>query len=387
MFSATASKKVMIDNLRKSKMSGKSIHELVQNQNDTSRAPSPKPNESTNLQNSNSSPAAAAGAGADAGTTAAATPAVIISQAARSSKLAVTAPGITSETVEKDLMRKDVRGEATRKIADAVSKFSVDRDGIMLESFKTSALNFEDFRMLLKRVFLIVFSDEEYKHVCELFDADGSETIDGDEFLVGMRLLSSCWKSRNQRLHRQREKELEDLLKAEEEKRQAEKESILESLVDFNFTPKDHESVMEMFRDAAGKFIKIDPNAAPLHGFEVKYLKPAAFKVLVRNTFGINLSKYELGAAVRYFEAEDGTEKGCVHSNTFLLKFSRIGLEVRNLKRLKQIDMSRSAQNESVEKNEKLLQKVQDELEQKIDWNFADSDHVSIARGTFGKQS
>ena len=349
MFSASGSKKLMLENLRKSRSSGKEVYEIM------------KAKSSTATKDFNESPFMKSSARATDRIT------------ARSARRNSSRKKITSETLQHDLSRSDVHGTAINKIASALGEFRIDRDGMLLESFRVKSIDYEAFRMLLKRCFTIIFTDEEFEYICELFDDNGDGNIDGPEFLIAMRLVTSAWKTRQQQIARKKEVQFQLTQKEIEDKAAAEKEAELEAACDWNYTEDDQSSALAKLTAVAGKYIKSDPTAPSLASFEVKFLKPTAFKVLMRNTFSIAFTSKELGALVRMFDV-DGS--GLVDTTSFLLKFSRLGLEYRNAKRLKQIEMTAKADQDAIEYKEKLLQQAKDSIEKVYDDNFDESDKV-----------
>jgi Ca2+-binding EF-hand superfamily protein len=343
MFSAAGNKRIMLENLKKSKTSGKPIHEIAPLSRTTSIIPpsSPSTPRTNKEERGNSTP--------NAGRV-----------------------RITSESIESDLNRTDNHGTSVRKIAKAVAGFRVDRDGMLLDAFRTKKILYADFRMMLKRVFALTFTEDEFDYICEMFDIYGDRaTIDGPEFVVAMRLLGSAWKAREMRSSRKQLELSEQQQRDREEQEKAEKEAIEENACD-PFGESDLRSAVEKLTAAATKFSRTDPTAPSLQAFEVKYLKPTAFKVLLKNTFAIVVNRRELGALVEMFQTEAG--HCLVDSADFVLRFCKIGVEQRDLKRKKQIEMTAKAERDALAHQQELLKNVGDSLEAVYDPNFEEAD-------------
>ena len=225
MFGINESKKKMLDNLKASKRTGRPIHQLQQN-----------------LKYGSDSKAS------DCGTSSSPSPNPRRSKAVDSGEKEFK---LKSDSIEKDFDRSDIHGVAIRKIAQKVSKFRTDRDGILLQSFTSASLDYPQFRKLLKTVYQLIFTDEEFKHICALFDANGDGSVDGNEFLVCVKLLSSTWKAREARKVREESREYEGKLAEQREKEKVEKEAILENAADKDFTEEDEKSALAKLDAAA----------------------------------------------------------------------------------------------------------------------------------------
>ena len=119
------------------------------------------------------------------------------------------------------------------------------RDGILLKAFDTGSLDFSDFRMMLKRLLLLDFTDNEWIVVCGLFDEDGSGDIDGSEFLVVFSLLKTIAKQEKQENDSRAKQEREDKQRQMKIEKEAAIQSGHEDLVDYDFTEADKISAYE----------------------------------------------------------------------------------------------------------------------------------------------
>lgn len=363
MFSPSPSQQAMIENLRIAKKSGKSVKEVTssskkQNIEVLRGATSPGPNlnssrlSSRRFLSSRESKSRSPTQGLDTG------------------RMLM----ITSESIEEDLDRYDTRGTSVRKIAEAFSGFSVERDGIMLDAFRTRSLDYEDFRMLLKRSVNVTFNELEFQHIIEIFDRDLNGSVDGEEFLTVCKLLARAMKNRKMKRNREREREVAIALKEKEVKDAAERMAVLESAADFIFSNTDEESMLKKMVSAAARVIKQEPGAPPLHGFEPLYLRPKEVFVLIRNAFHVTLTPKELGCLIRLFDYEG---RGLLDTTSFLLKFSRWGVEYRDAHRSDQIEKSRAAQKMIHDRSIELVKAREDEIESRVDKCFTNEDKES----------
>ena len=123
-----------------------------------------------------------------------------------------------------------------QKLAKKAHQFVKERDGALLTAFETNDLDYVNFRMFLKRLLLLDFTDEEWSKVCHFFDRDGNGAVDGSEFLVGFQLLKNVSVQNERNSFYKTKKEKED--KEEEKRREKERQDELdkENMVDYNYT-------------------------------------------------------------------------------------------------------------------------------------------------------
>ena len=122
------------------------------------------------------------------------------------------------------------------KLAKKAHQFVKERDGALLTAFETNDLDYVNFRIFLKRLLLLEFTDEEFTKVCYFFDRDGNGAVDGSEFLVGFQLLKNVSVQKERASFFKAKKERED--KEEGKRREKEKQDELhkESAIDFDYT-------------------------------------------------------------------------------------------------------------------------------------------------------
>jgi Ca2+-binding EF-hand superfamily protein len=372
MFSSSPSQQIMVENLRKAQRSGLSVKEVLKKEN------------SVKLSTAGGNKEADIHKGLSIEThperskSAAIPPAPLVrklsSRAARNANRSGKVLKVNAESIEEDLERQDTHGTAIRKIAEAMAGFSVERDGVMLDAFRTRMLEYSNFRMLLKRSLSLTFSDAEFDYVCGMFDRDGDKTVDGEEFLVVCKLLAHAWRKRGLKKNKERDKYLESVLKEKEDTELAERQAYLENAADFVFSKDDEDSMLKKMKKAASKVNKLEPGAPPLHGFEPMYLKPKEALVAIRNAFRVPLTPKELGSLIRMFDFE---KRGLLDTTTFMVQFSRWGIEYRDAHRTMQIEKSRKAAQDLIDRHNNLMQSKDQQRESVIDMTFTDADKES----------
>lgn len=279
------------------------------------------------------------------------------------------------KSLDKYMKNKDALGWSCRKIAEVASKYNLERNGILLESFKTRSLDFFNFRIMLKKVFNLDFTDEEFERICSLFDADGSETIDGEEFRKSFTLLATLWKEKLAVSYRKLDDKYKEKLKEQEELRKAAINSKYENAADYSFSDSQNEKAKKKLRIAAKLYIKNHPSSMGLDGFEVKFLMPIEFRELLKRTFNIMLDKYELGALVRCF---DTNENGVVDCAKFLIKFARMGKQQRDDLNTKQLIRTRKHDLERKLHHEKIIEAQEAKLDIIVDKDSITDEDIEL---------
>jgi hypothetical protein len=262
------------------------------------------------------------------------------------------------------MKNKDALGWSCRKIAEVASKYNLERNGILLETFKTRSLDFFNFKIMLKKVFNLEFTDEEFERVCSLFDADGGKTIDGEGFRKCITLLATLWKEKLSQSYRKLDNKYKEKLKEQEELRQAAIDSKYENAADYSYSDLQKKKAEGKLKIASKLFIKNHPSSMGLDGFDVKFLMPIEFRELLKRTFNILVDKYELGALVRCFDTNDN---GVVDCATFLIKFARMGKQQRDDLNTKQLIRSRKHDLDRKLHHEKIIEAQEAKLDIIVD--------------------
>ncbi len=264
-----------------------------------------------------------------------------------------------------------VLGRAVRKLTTAAVKFRKDRDGALLQCFETRSLNYEEFRLMLKKVFRLEFTDEEYEAAFNLFDTDKSRDIDGTEFLVYFTHLATIWKEDHKASLMQKIAEYHKNEAMEEAKKEAAIKAYYDQSVDYDYSEEDERSAMEKLQAGAKLYRKGHPSAKSIDGFEVAYLDPFTFRNLVFQTFDIKLTPKEVGVLVHMY---DNDNNGMVCSPWFMVQFLKMGNERRLEDWSKQVELTRSASKAIEDEKVRKLEAQQAALEKGLDFDFTEED-------------
>ena len=214
------------------------------------------------------------------------------------SRIQVVTPPKASE-IHTILEANDKLAQGCRKIAYVAGNYNIERDGVLLKAFQCSSMEYDMFRILLKRMFWLELADDEFKEVCKLFDlfADGKH-IDGYEFRLFFTYCACEWKhARNKKSRELNKMFYEDLL-AQEKKMKAIADAKQENASDMNFTKLEQDQATDKLKVAAKRYIPGHPSAVGLDGFTCKYVKPTEFRNMIKGTFGIVVDKKQMGVLI-----------------------------------------------------------------------------------------
>lgn len=305
MFSPVGTKKIMLNNYRRSLSTGESVKSIVSRENSIDNISESESNSNNNTTNSNNGniiigsslrrlKSLQSFSSADSAT----------SESKRQQR--VHKKGVYSSVrnhmeLSKILKEDSVAGNAVRKVASAAVKFDKERDGVLISAFETSALDYDNFRMLLKRMFFLEFTDEEFIQVCEMFDIHDHHEVNGSEFVVVFTILSNIIKNEKRKEHRERKEQDEIKYKEKNEEIISKLKSNIDNAVDYNFTELDRNNAINKINTAAAKYDRTHHTAKSLKSFERAYMEPIEFRDCLKGTFDINLTPKELGALVLYY--------------------------------------------------------------------------------------
>ncbi len=241
----------------------------------------------------------------------------------------------------------------------------------MLACFDTKSLDYEEFRLVLRKVFRLEFSDEEYAEAFELFDTDKSRDIDGTEFLVYFTHLSTIWKEQQKTKHLKRKQEKEEELRAKRLAREEAQSKHMEGAVDYDYSPEDERTATEKLREGAKKYKKGHASSKSCRAFETLYLDPYVFKHLMLQTFDVNLTPKESAFLVRKYDCDSC---GKVYAPTFLMEFLRLGNELRMDAWSRQVSLTRAASQELEAEHHRKIEANMASLETGFDFDFSPED-------------
>ena len=211
--------------------------------------------------------------------------------------------------LERILKEDTTAGSAVRKVASAASKFVKERDYVLISAFETSALDYENFRILLKRQFFLTFSDEEFTEVCAMFDPKGTNEVDGSEFVIVFTILSNIMKNERRRQQRERKQKDEEAYRRAEAAKTEQKEKYLDDAVDYNCTEEDTKRALDKIHEAANKYDRTHHAARSITVFDRLHMNAVDFRDALKGSFDVHLTPVELGAAILHYN--NGECKWC----------------------------------------------------------------------------
>jgi Ca2+-binding EF-hand superfamily protein len=278
--------------------------------------------------------------------------------------------------LERILDEDSVAGQAVRKVAKAASRFVKERDYVLISAFETSALDFANFRILLKRQFFLIFSDEEFVEVCDMFDTNNDQVVDGSEFIVVFTILSNIMKNQLRQKQRERKLKDEEAFRKMEEARLAKKEKYLENAVDYNFTQKDEESALNKINRAAEIYDRTHHSARSISVFEQLQMDPVQFRDGLKGSFDVLLTPQELGAAIMHYN--DGRE-GPIKCQDFIVSFLRYGYQFRMDQHTKQVMETRESEDRARKEHQrKVLRNLESLEDAGVEFDFSENDKESM---------
>jgi hypothetical protein len=192
-------------------------------------------------------------------------------------------------------------GKAFQKIANIAKKFDKDRDAVLISAFETTSLTYSDFRSLLKKMFLIDFTEEEFDQFCHLFDPSGLSEVNGSEFVVVFTILSNLLKDEKRKEEQERRERDELKARQRQEKYELRMGSIEESVVDYQIKEEDRTNALKKIEMAARTYDRTHHTAKSVKAFEVASMSPIEFRDALKGIFDITLTPKELGALVLHY--------------------------------------------------------------------------------------
>lgn len=240
---------------------------------------------------------------------------------------------------------------ALKKFTKAAFKYDGSHPNAMsLEAFEVETLKPGVFREMLKRVLNVRLSDRELAALIDEFN-DGNNCVYCPKFLVKFTQTGFIERDKRREFQRNKNKVAEEKARKELEDKIKANESKVESYVDWEFTHADFSSAIAKLKVVAATYDKNHPSAVKLDGFQGARLTPGVFREMLKRTFNVHLTPKELGAAVKFFDA-DGD--GCIDNAEFLKHFFK----------LQRVERSNIRRNR-IEAERNVLEKVKDEVHQR----------------------
>lgn len=362
MFSASGKRREMMKNLRKAQSLGVDISEVVEHNHNHDTSSNYFQNEDSDEdQNSLMSSSIQSD---------------ISASRSRSRSRSVCERSIPGYEKLKLMIEEDsLVGKVVRKIATVASRFRRDRDAVLISAFETSAMNYTDFRVLLKRMFFLDFTDEEYSHVVQLFDTNDDKEVSGSEFVICFTLLAKILRDKRRKSDLEKASLLRAKSLADEEVKRKSKEAYLYNAADYKFSEEDQASALQKVTHAAWLYDRTHHGARSLKQFDYAFLAPAEFRDSIKSTFDVSLTAKELGGLIMHFNKG---KPGDINCSDFILWFLTTGYDYRLKKRTEQIIKTRSSSLEAVQEQEAKTKAQLEQQESKVDMNYTEDDTRSM---------
>jgi hypothetical protein len=274
--------------------------------------------------------------------------------------------------IYEELMTKYENGTPAQKsciekLAERASRYDVHKEAHLVQGLESVALDLDNFRRMLKKIFQLEFTNEEFIEAGAIFDRNKSGSIDGTEFRTCFSLLGRMARDKKSEGVRKAEMVIKEKEKAKEDERRARILAKGERAVEFDFTVEEGDKALQKYLKAALNYDRMGLGAMGLTGFDQKFLSPATFRELLKLTFNLLLNNKELGAIIKYVEPEFN---GVIHSGNFLKGFLRSGVEQRNEALLTQLKASKDAEMARIAHAKKLVEDLEASKELGVDMDF-----------------
>jgi Ca2+-binding EF-hand superfamily protein len=274
---------------------------------------------------------------------------------------------------------EEIRRKALGKIDAAAVKFDAGHpSAASLEAFETKVLNPFDFKGVLRRTFGLRLSPKEFGALIHSYEPQFSGVIESQPFL---RKFLRRGQTLREKVHADQRKKQEILDKEMEDAaalKKAEDDAKMVLDVDYEYTERDEEAMVDKLVKAATKYQRGHPSAMGLEGFDNKSVDALQFKEVVRRTFGLNWKPKELGAAMRRFE--DKANPGFIMNHEFLVEFTSLGQKERHKVHIKNLEQQERDNQKREEQHLAKLAELAESNELKIDVQAEDDDIERVQR-------
>jgi len=181
---------------------------------------------------------------------------------------------IASNTnLESALSDGGVLGVVMNKILQATARYRPEKDAVVLKAFQSKCIEYERFRSYLYSVFLLGFSDSEFKVFLEYFDSQNVGMINGYDFMISFIKLGGVRKAREALLAREKQESFVKRQKDDEERKRLEAEKKMDLAANFDFTEDVKKTALLKVSEAAIKYDANHPSSPSLDCFNVSTMK------------------------------------------------------------------------------------------------------------------
>ena len=149
--------------------------------------------------------------------------------------------------------------------------------------------------------------------------------MDGAEFLVSFFHLGFAEKEAQKAWRKKAVMKIENRASSHEAEKVRKQQEWADAQVDWNFTEADRKSGLDKFAQAALAYMRNGTRVtglAGLRGFQGSAMHPMEFRENVKQAFGIQLTRKELGALIKEIDLD---KSGTIDGAEFLCYFFKLG--------------------------------------------------------------
>ena len=144
---------------------------------------------------------------------------------------------------------------------------------MVLKAFQSKCIEYERFRSYLYSVFLLAFSEDEFKAFLGYFDPEKCGVLNGYDFMIAFIKLGGIRKDREALLVREKQEIFLRKQKDEEDRKKFEADKKMELAADFDFTEDVKKIALHKVSIAATKFDPKHPSSPSLDCFNISTMK------------------------------------------------------------------------------------------------------------------
>lgn len=281
------------------------------------------------------------------------------------------------------------RSNAIIKLTRASAKYDKNAPGcVSLDLFVSQYMTPVQFNSSVKSTFNITLTPKELSSMIKEFE---SKTNPGNvscfDFVRSFLRYGVEERDRQKAITLEKQRRMNYYRKTEHERKIKELESKVTVEINYDFPEEKETSAFNKLLVAAIKYDRHHPGAVSLEGFNAQTITPGVFRELLKRTFNVTLDPFELGAVVRYFEAEvPGQEYDemkipepndntvMVDCKAFLVHFCKVGFSGRDRLRKKQLKQQRDEDTAREREHVEKLAGQWAKTDVQVDFEFGETD-------------
>lgn len=191
----------------------------------------------------------------------------------------------STANLETALSNGGTLGVVMNKILHSTSRYRPEKDAVVLKAFQSKCIDYERFRSYLYSVFLLGFTDEEFKVFLEFFDPNSVGVLNGYDFMIAFIKLGGIRKDREALQVREKQEKFLQRQKDEAERKKLEADRKMELAADFDFTEDEKRVALLKVAEAATKFDPNHPSSPSLDCFNVSTMKAVRFPPICNKSY------------------------------------------------------------------------------------------------------